>query len=94
MYPGLIDSLLKQYGSSGHNHPKYQEIKGRPTSTPTLNALAKAGMRFTQANPEWNFCRLQDVMSKDSFLASPTKTNGQAQTEEPLGPDWVAALDD
>jgi arylsulfatase A-like enzyme len=49
MYPGMIDSLLKQYGPSGHNHPKYQEIKGRPASTPSLNALSKAGMRFTQA---------------------------------------------
>jgi arylsulfatase A-like enzyme len=48
MYPGLIDSLLKQYGPQGHNHPKYQEIKGRPASTPNLNALSKAGMRFTQ----------------------------------------------
>jgi arylsulfatase A-like enzyme len=55
MYPGLIDSLVKQYGPSGHNHPKYQEIKGRPASTPTLNTLAKSGMIFTQAwvNP---FC--------------------------------------
>jgi arylsulfatase A-like enzyme len=55
MYPGLIDSLVKQYGPSGHNHPNYQMIKGRPASTPTLNSLAKAGMRFTQAwvNP---FC--------------------------------------
>jgi arylsulfatase A-like enzyme len=55
MYPGLIDSLTKQYGPSGHNHPKYQEIKGRPASTPILNKLARSGMRFTQAwaNP---FC--------------------------------------
>ncbi len=55
IYPGLIDSLVKQYGPSGHNHPNYQMIKGRPASTPTLNSLAKAGMRFTQAwmNP---FC--------------------------------------
>jgi hypothetical protein len=55
MYPGLIDSLVKQYGPSGHNHPDYKMIDGRPTSTPTLNTLAKAGMRFTQAwvNP---FC--------------------------------------
>src|SRR5512141_2910232 len=55
MYPGLIDKLVKQYGPSGHNHQNYQMIKGRPTSTPTLNSLAKAGMRFTQAwmNP---FC--------------------------------------
>jgi arylsulfatase A-like enzyme len=55
MYPGLIDSLVKQYGPSGHNHPNYQMIKGRPASTPTLNRLSQAGMRFTQAwvNP---FC--------------------------------------
>jgi arylsulfatase A-like enzyme len=49
MYPGLIEGLLRQYGPAGHNHPKYQEIKGRPASTPNLNALSKAGMRFTQA---------------------------------------------
>jgi len=49
MYPGLIDSLVKQYGPSGHNHPDYKEIRGRPASTPNLNALAKAGMRMTQA---------------------------------------------
>ncbi len=55
MYPGLIDRLVKQYGPSGRNHPNYQMIKGRPASTPTLNSLARSGMRFTQAwvNP---FC--------------------------------------
>lgn len=49
MYPGLIDSLVRQYGPSGHNHPNYQMINGRPASTPVLNSLAKGGMRFTQA---------------------------------------------
>ncbi|MEO8308462.1 MAG: sulfatase-like hydrolase/transferase [Pseudomonadota bacterium] len=49
MYPGLIDSLVKQYGPAGHNHPAYQQIQGRPASTPTLNAFAQSGMRFTQA---------------------------------------------
>lgn len=49
MYPGLIEGLLKQYGPKGHDHPQYQEIRGRPASTPSLNALAKAGMSFTQA---------------------------------------------
>jgi arylsulfatase A-like enzyme len=55
MYPGLIDNLVKQYGPSGLNHPNYKMIQGRPASTPTLNSLAKAGMRFSQAwvNP---FC--------------------------------------
>ncbi|MBN1831674.1 MAG: sulfatase-like hydrolase/transferase, partial [Deltaproteobacteria bacterium] len=49
MYPGIIDDLVKQYGPSGRNHPEYKMIDGRPASTPTLNALAKGGMRFTQA---------------------------------------------
>ena len=49
MYPGLIDNLVKQYGPSGHNHPKYKEIDGRPASTPVLDTLAQSGMRFTQA---------------------------------------------
>jgi arylsulfatase A-like enzyme len=49
MYPGLIDSLLKQYGPAGHNHPDYRMIQGRPASTPNLKAFAQAGMRFTQA---------------------------------------------
>ncbi|MBN2418959.1 MAG: sulfatase-like hydrolase/transferase [Deltaproteobacteria bacterium] len=49
MYPGLIDSLTRQYGPSGHNHPKYKEIHGRPASTPALDTLAKEGMRFSHA---------------------------------------------
>ena len=49
MYPGLIDSLVKQYGPSGHNHPDYRLIDGRPSSTPNLDSLAQGGMRFTQA---------------------------------------------
>lgn len=49
MYPGLIDDLVKKYGPSGHNHPRYREINGRPASTPTLESLSKAGVRFTQA---------------------------------------------
>jgi arylsulfatase A-like enzyme len=49
MYPGMVENLLKQYGPAGRNHPGYAEIQGRPASTPNLNALARAGMRFTQA---------------------------------------------
>ena len=49
MYPGLIEDLTKRYGPSGHNHPKYREIAGRPASTPVLDTLARGGMRFTQA---------------------------------------------
>jgi len=46
--PGMIDGLLEQYGPHGLNHPQYQEIKGRPASTPNLTALAAGGMRFMQ----------------------------------------------
>ena len=49
MYPGLIESLVEQYGPSGHGHPDYEQIDGRPASTPTLDALARAGMSFTNA---------------------------------------------
>ena len=49
LYPGLIEDLVKQYGPEGRNHPQYRQIAGRPASTPTLNALAQSGMRFTQA---------------------------------------------
>src|SRR5512139_3276988 len=49
MYPGLIETLQKQYGPSGRNHPEYRQIEGRPASTPTLDAISRSGMRFTQA---------------------------------------------
>ena len=55
MYPGLIEAMLEKYGPRGHDHPRYRDIQGRPASTPNLNELAQAGMKFTQAwaNP---FC--------------------------------------
>ena len=49
MYPGLIDAVSKQYGPSGYNNPKYKMIDGHPASTPTLDTLARSGMRFTHA---------------------------------------------
>src|SRR5690606_23444753 len=49
MYPGLIDSLVEQYGPSGHAHPDYAQIDGRPASTPTLDALARDGMSLAHA---------------------------------------------
>jgi len=49
MYPGMIDSLVQQYGPSGLNHPNYKQIAGRPASTPTLDALAKESVSFTNA---------------------------------------------
>jgi arylsulfatase A-like enzyme len=55
MYPGLVDSLVKQYGPSGLNHPNYQAIKGKPAVTPVLNALAHQSMTFSNAWAE-PFC--------------------------------------
>jgi arylsulfatase A-like enzyme len=46
LYPGLIDNLVKQYGPSGHNHPDYRQIAGKPASTPVLDKFASQGMRF------------------------------------------------
>lgn len=47
MQPGLIDELIEQYGPSGHDHPEYLSIRGRPASTPTLDRLAREGILFT-----------------------------------------------
>ena len=47
MQPGLIDELVEKYGPSGHGHPEYLSIRGRPASTPTLDRLAREGILFT-----------------------------------------------
>ena len=49
---------------------------------------------WTPAKPEWHFCRLQEVIGKESFLAAPKKANGQAQTQRQLNPESIAALAD
>ena len=49
MYPGLIDKLVGQYGPSGHNHPDFRKIKGKPASTPILDQFARQGIRFSNA---------------------------------------------
>jgi arylsulfatase A-like enzyme len=48
-YPDLINDLVRQYGPSGHNHASYQDINGKPASTPVLNRFASQGMRFAAA---------------------------------------------
>src|SRR5690606_13376707 len=47
MAPGLIDSLVAQYGPNGRNHPNHEAIAGHPASTPVLDELARDGMVFT-----------------------------------------------
>ncbi len=55
MYPGLIDSLSRQYGPDGLGHPDYERIAGHPASTPVLDGVAADGMVFTNAWAE-PFC--------------------------------------
>jgi arylsulfatase A-like enzyme len=71
-YPGFIDNLVKQYGPSGHNHPKYKEIKGRPASTPVLDKFASQGMRFSNiwAHP---FCSPTRATILTGLFAAKTK---------------------
>ena len=48
LYPNLIEDLLALYGPSGHNHPDYADIDGRPASLPVLtDRLAQQGMVFS-----------------------------------------------
>ena len=55
MYPGLVDDLVEQYGSAGHDHADYEQIAGKPASTPVLEELAREGMVFSNAWAE-PFC--------------------------------------
>jgi arylsulfatase A-like enzyme len=47
MYPGLVESVAKQYGPEGLKHPNAAAIQGRPASQPNLDRLARQGTRFT-----------------------------------------------
>jgi arylsulfatase A-like enzyme len=46
------------------------------------------------ANQEWNFCYLQEILAKDSFLATPRKPNAKAQTQGQSSEDSILALAD
>jgi hypothetical protein len=50
--------------------------------------------KWTPTAPEWHFCRLQEVISKESFLATPKNTNSRTQNPGPTNPFSAAALDD
>jgi hypothetical protein len=65
-----------------------------PLPKPDSCANYKNGT-WTAAAPEWNFCRLQEVLAKESFLASPRKNaNSRAQTRWQPDPAQVRALMD
>ncbi len=64
-----------------------------PLAKPESCANYKNGI-WTAAVPEWHFCRLQEVIGKESFLASPKKTNGLAHGHWQPSYYSVAALAD
>jgi arylsulfatase A-like enzyme len=50
LYANLIEDLLVLYGPSGHDHPNYADIDGRPASLPVLtDRLAQQGIVFSNA---------------------------------------------
>jgi arylsulfatase A-like enzyme len=64
-----------------------------PLAKPDSCANYKNGT-WTPADPKWHFCRLQEVLGKESFLAIQKNANGQAQTRRQLSPQAIAALAD
>jgi hypothetical protein len=64
-----------------------------PLAKPESCANYKNGT-WTPSDPKWHFCRLQEVLGKESFLAAPKKTNGRAQTQRQRDPQSYAALAD
>ena len=77
MYPGLIDGLVEHYGPAGLDHPDYAKIAGHPASTPTLDALASEGMRFSNvwAQP---FCSATRASIITGLFAAETKVASYA----------------
>jgi hypothetical protein len=49
---------------------------------------------WAPSEPKWHYCRLQEVLSKESFLAPPAKINGKVQPRRQLSPQELAALAD
>jgi arylsulfatase A-like enzyme len=77
MYPGLIDDLVEKYGPSGHNHPDFRKIDGRPASTPVLDKFASQGMKFANvwAHP---FCSPTRATIITGLYAAKTKVTTYA----------------
>jgi len=93
MYPGLIDDLVKKYGPSGHNHPDFREIDGRPASTPVLDKFAKQGMRFANvwAHP---FCSPTRATLITGLYAAKTKVTTYADALSQKHATFVRKLKD
>ena len=64
-----------------------------PLDKPDSCANYKNGT-WTPAKQEWHFCRLQEVIAKESFLSTPDKKSGTAQSKDLSNPNPYAALAD
>jgi len=93
IYPGMIDDLVTKYGPSGHNHPGYREIAGKPASTPAMDKLARLGMRFTNvwAHP---FCSPTRAAILTGLYAAETKVATYADALSPKHTSFVRLLKD
>jgi len=93
IYPGLINDLAKKYGPSGHNHPDYHKIEGKPASTPVLDKLATQGMRFTNiwAHP---FCSPTRAAILTGLFAAKTKVTTYADPLSPKHTSFIRILKD
>jgi len=93
MYPGLIDGLVEQYGPAGHDHPGYRRIAGSPASTPTLDVLARQGMRFSSvwAHP---FCSPTRAAIITGLFAASTKVTSYQDALSQAHTTFVSKLRD
>jgi arylsulfatase A-like enzyme len=93
IYPGMIDTLVKNYGPSGRNHPDYSKIDGKPASTPVLDKLAVQGMRFSNiwAHP---FCSPTRAAMLTGLFAAKTKVTTYADALSSKHTSFVQKLKD
>jgi arylsulfatase A-like enzyme len=93
IYPGLIANLVEKYGPSGHNHPDYRKINGKPASTPVLDKFASQGMRFGNiwAHP---FCSPTRATILTGLYAAKTKVATYADALSPKHTSFVRILKD
>jgi arylsulfatase A-like enzyme len=93
MYPGMIDSLVNKYGPSGHNHPDYRKIAGKPASTLVLDRFASQGMRFGNiwAHP---FCSPTRATILTGLFAAKTKVTTYADALSSKHTSFVQKLKD
>jgi arylsulfatase A-like enzyme len=93
IYPGMIDNLAKKYGPSGHNHPDYRKIDGKPASTPVLDKFASQGMRFGNiwAHP---FCSPTRAAILTGLFAAKTKVTTYADALSSKHTSFVQKLKD